>query len=146
MQPWAQSVSETAVMAKSKLEQFRDGHFPADSFPADSPPAGAMAEPGQGGVGPERWQRSAHPRSRERASSSRPRRGPVGRVFLALKLVLMFGPLALLLLSTLADCGPRASSSLMPHFVQATACARRDVLRHVDSLESTFRTISDRMR
>ncbi|GJE17424.1 hypothetical protein AIGOOFII_2138 [Methylobacterium marchantiae] len=57
----------------------------------------------------------------------------------------MLGPLAFLLLSIFVECGYRPSS-MMPEFLRTTACARRDITRHTLSIETTLRTISDRLR
>lgn len=121
-------------MAGSKLERFRDAHFPAE-------------EDGQGALADEGAGRPARPVPPQRAAPAprRSRRGPLGRVFSGLKLVLMLAPLAFLLLSSFAECGPR-SSSLMPDVLRSAACARRDITRHAVSIEGTLRTVADRLR
>lgn len=119
-------------MAPSKLERFRDAHFPQ----ADDE---AFRRPTEGSV-PLR--RIDPPRSEK--IPRRRRRGVFGRAFLGLKLILTLGPLAFLLLSAVAKCGSR-SPSLLPDFLQASACARRDLTRYVGSIESTLKTVSDRL-
>lgn len=120
-------------MAPSKLERFRDAHFPPEDGEAfrRSP------------------ERSVPSRGIEPARVAKPRRegrrGVLARAYFGLKLILTLGPLAFLLLSVVAECGPR-SSSLLPEVLQASACARRDLSRHVWSIESPLKTVSDRLR
>ncbi|KQP52909.1 hypothetical protein ASF34_00610 [Methylobacterium sp. Leaf106] len=120
-------------MAPSKLERFRDAHFPQADDEASGQPTERSVP----------LRRIDPPHSEK--SSPRRRRGVFGRAYVGLKLILTLGPLAFLLLSAVAECGPR-SSALLPDFLQASACARRDLTRHVWSIESTLKTVSDRLR
>ena len=120
-------------MAPSKLERFGNAHFPPEDDEAfrRSPERSVPSR----GIEPARSEKP--PRER--------RRGILGRAYFGLKLIVTLGPLAFLLLSAVAECGPR-SSSFLPDVLQASACARRDLTRHVWSIESTLKTVSDRLR
>ncbi|WP_081739631.1 hypothetical protein [Methylobacterium sp. 10] len=120
-------------MAPSKLERFRDAHFPTDDGEAlrRSLERGVLS----GGIAPVRSEKP--PRHG--------RRSVLGRAYFGLKLIVTLGPLAFLLLSAVAECGPH-SSSLLPDVLKASACARRDLTRHVWSIENTLKTVSDRLR
>lgn len=119
-------------MAQSKLERFRDSHFPPDDDEAfrRSSERSVLS----GGIAPVR---SGKP-------SRDGRRSVLGRAYFGLKLIGTLGPLAFLLLSAVAECGP-GSSTLLPDVVKASACARRDLTRHVWSIENTLKTVSDRL-
>lgn len=125
-------------MARSKLERFRDAHFPGESD--------HMAAPGDGSD-----PRSAHAVPARSPAPARNGRGSrrsgrgVGGIYRVVKLVLLLAPLAFLLLTTFVECGPRPSS-MVPDFVRTTACARRDLSRHALSIEGTLKTVSDRLR
>lgn len=120
-------------MAPSKLERFRDARFPPEDDEAFRR-SSERSVPSRG----------IHP-ARSVVSPREGRRGVLGRAYFGLKLIAALAPLAFLLLSAVAECGPR-SSSLLPGVMQASACARRDLTRHVWSIESTLKTVADRLR
>ncbi|WP_019903335.1 hypothetical protein [Methylobacterium sp. 77] len=120
-------------MAGSKLERYRDANFPEEVDEDVHRSSGQAAAS------------SRSDPARSERPSRRSKRGVFGRAYLGFKLILTLGPLAFLLLSVFAECGPRASS-IMPNFVREAACARRDLTRHAVSIGGALKAVADRIR
>lgn len=114
-------------MKRSKLEIYAEERF----GPPDAADEVVKVDPAS-----SRWRREPARRRR------RERRGGLG-VLGTIKLVLMLGPMAILIVGPLVtECGRFNQSSWMPEMLYRTACARRDLTDRVSNLEGQLRAVA----